>query len=260
MRVTVRLFWMSLVLWSAVSEKSFAYGGYADFSGAFMTGGYSFSDIYNTNQYLSSNYGSWYGNSYSSPCTSLTSSCSGGYDYAGLYGNQWGYGSSSSYGLGYDLDISLDLIYALPQMNYWQQQPSCSSCDIGCSIGYCQMPTHTSCNNNSWPYPIQPDPYFPGTPTYEDPTRYRIPRPPMTPPWGGCDDVFVPCPRGPITRTPPTPVPPYQPPYQPQPPVGNPNPPVIPPTTQPPTYPQPQPAPSNGDPIRYRVPRGAHTI
>lgn len=221
-----KLIFLGLVLGLMLSPTAKAcFDGSCDsWGGLFNTGGYNLygfgSDIYSLGGY-SSGYDSWGGG-----CGNIYSGCGGGYDSAGMYGSDWG-----SLGGGFSLDIGIS-IYPLTDFSsygYSDYSSLYNSCDIGCSVGYCDGSaypyTGNYMNNNPWSstpsywdYPYtsyDPYQYYSQNP-YSYPTNYgNIPRdpygpPPSIPPYGGCDNIIVMCPTGPVGwPSQPQPVPPY---------------------------------------------------
>lgn len=211
-----------------------------------------------------------YGDSgYGGSCGSFMSTCGGGYDYAGLYGSEWGI-------TGYNIDISL-----YPLGNYDSCGSACGGynpymygMDVGCGVGYCGSGSYYPYSGSDYssyasPYydpcgycSSYPNDYYSSYPMPQyPPSYYDIPRdpwtptyPPTMPPYAACDNITIMCPSGPITRQPvPLPRNRYDIPRDGGtppgfPPVNYPYPPVTHNPTYPPTY---YPPVTNNPPVYY---------
>lgn len=227
---------IALALWFAAPASACGdYGCDTGWSGLYSLGDYNLysfgTDLYG----IGSHGGGWGGGyeyGYGGGCGSFLNTCGGGYDYAGLYGSEWGI-------TGYNIDIS---VYPLPGYDTYGScgdicsgyNPYMYGMDAGCSIGYCSpgsyYPYYGSDYSSPWnPYyddwkgylPTYPNDYYSYYPMPQlPPSYYDFPRdpfqpyppytptwppvnpPPSIPPYGQCDNITVMCPTGPITRTP----------------------------------------------------------
>lgn len=218
-------------LWAAPSAQAYSmnYGGAVDptWAGVYNTMGYSgygaMSGVYTSLAglgYGASN--SWYGSNWGGSCGTMMYSCSGGYDYANLYGAGYYGGNYSDYGYGsgyYDYNIHINYIVPYYVGGYSSCGTSAcgtSTCNSGCSHSTSACGTCMWCGSNgggSWYMPgYSYPPSYPGI-TYNplnnntgyppDQVINIVTSPPVLPPWGGCGNV-VSCPTGPVQPQTPT--------------------------------------------------------
>ena len=256
------------LLISLATSPIYACGDYdydCGYDGMYDVGGYNLysfgADMYPILSYDYSGYD--YGYNYGGSCGSFSSYCGSCYDTTYLTDS---YLPSNSYSSSNTQLINQLLI----------SQINNNSLQLCLTFGICN--SGTSINPNGIPginptMPISPYPPttqfppmgFPPGMTPIDPGFYPpitqmpppgvipfSPPPPTTIPYGGCDNIIVMCPQGPINRPLPIPGVPNLPPYNPGTPGG-----VTPGTT--PSYPPGYTNTGTVDqaPNRYRVPRGA---
>lgn len=279
--------------------KAFACGDYCDYGGAYATGGYdlySFSlDLYTIADYSYSSY------DYGGSCGTF-SGCGSCYD-VGLMSGYSGLNNYYNNGL-IDWEIS-SITNQLNQYIQMQNNPFMGGGYPGIGGGYPGMTNNfgnfPGIYGSGYPgigggypgfpgmptFPTYPPttnfptyPTYPTFPTYPSlppvttfptypttPTTPTLPTPPTNtpPPYGGCDNIIIPCPSGTVTRpqTLPTPVTTtYNNPFTPH--TVNPTPtnnhnPIVPTQPTAPEVYQPSNTTTDSTPIRYKVPRGVRT-
>lgn len=222
-----------------LSSLGFANCDYCEWGGLQATGGYNlFNFGLNLYSGLDYSYGSSGYDSWGGSCGTLISSCGGGYSAPGLYGNNWGpysgggdyaflidiqispiaSGSCGGYnsGCGGNIDVGCGVGYCSPSGSTWVPDipnpfltPNMPFPGSPMLPPYGGGPTYPPFSQSPFPPYSQPPyagPTFPpypptgGIPGPGYPSN-PLPSPPRyIPPYGGCDDIFVPCPRGPVGR------------------------------------------------------------